>query len=131
MYRKKWKSIFWPHNFTTKISSIYLTSDVVNPCFWCLNLAVIPNTDFSIDPQYSYLWFDIGIFLCLYSLEKLLIKTLSSFLIWIHINFKCLASSGTLLKGILITLPYQMFLLVFTQKIEPSVIISSSLSKKS
>ena len=126
---EKWLSIFWAHNFTKKVPSISLTSDVVNTYFWFLTLSVISNNNFYIAPPYLYLWVDIGILLCFYYLEQFVIKKLSYFFVLIHINFKCLSFSGTSLKGILMTLPSQMVLLVFTQTIEPSVMIYSSLSK--
>ena len=47
----------------------------------------------------------------------------------LHINFNFLASFGKSLKWILMTLTPQIILLVFTQKIEPSVMISPSLSE--
>ena len=51
------------------------------------------------------------------------------FLLLIYINFKCSTFYGKSLKGVLTTLSYQMGILEFTQTIEPSVMIFSSLSK--
>ena len=64
-----------------------LTSVVAIPFFWFLIFIVWSNKYLSIIPPSLYLWVDIGIIFCLYSLVKLLIKTLSFFFVLIHIHF--------------------------------------------
>ena len=121
-------SIFWPRNFTTKCIPISLKYDVVNTCFWCITLSVISNNYPPLSPLHLYLWVDIWILFCFYSLEQLLIKK-PIFLFFI--NTYQLQMFGIFCKITergFFTLPSQTDLSLFTQTIEPSVIISSSLS---